>query len=188
MAVEQITSKNNATKVKTRIAFILFSGALLILGAYWSSEAYLARKNIESYAVKNTRADIELFANAIKIYIQDKDKLPFIPPDDNEFIIKAKSLYPVLFKSKGISEEMPEPPQHWKAAENIVDRWNNELNVVARQKEVPGAGEAVKYYLLTIWSNGPNQINDNGEKDDIVGTYLIEYWVDAPAIKSRKIK
>jgi hypothetical protein len=184
MAAEQVTTKNT-TKIKIRIAFILFCGALLILGAFWSSEAYLARRNIESYAVINTRNDIELFANAIKIYIQDKDKLPFIPPGDKEFIIKAKSLYPVLFKSKMVSMEMPDPPPHWKAAENIVDRWNNELNVIAREKVIPEAGDSVKYYLLTIWSNGPNQVNDNGEKDDIVGTYLIEYWVDLPAIKTK---
>ncbi|MGC8743619.1 MAG: hypothetical protein ACP5T0_07065 [Verrucomicrobiia bacterium] len=171
--------------VKLRILFIIIAGSILALATYWLSSAYFTKKKIEAYAVSNTMKDIDLAAEAIRIYVEDKNKLPFKPLKDEEFLVSAKGIYPVLFKSQMNNLEMVDPPFHWKAAENIVDRWNNELNILVRQKHIPEAGEAVMYYFFTIWSNGPDGINDNGANDDIVENFSIPVWIEEPAsIKS----
>ncbi|MGC8829210.1 MAG: hypothetical protein ACP5K7_03060 [Verrucomicrobiia bacterium] len=177
--------------VKLRILFIIIAGSILALATYWLSSAYFTRKKIEAYAVSNTMKDIDTAAEAIRIYVEDKNKLPFKPLPDEEFLVSAKGIYPILFKSQMNNLEMVEPPLHWKAMENIVDRWNNELNILVKQKHIPEAGEAVVYYFFTIWSNGPNGINDNGSNDDIVEHFNIPVWIDAasttrPLQKSRE--
>lgn len=178
---QQVTSKVAMSgAVKLRILIILFIGSILALATYWSSSAYLTRKKIEAYAISETRKDIELLASAIQTYVEDKDKLPFKPIPGEEFIVNAKAIYPTLFKSKMINVEMIEPPLHWKTTENIVDRWNNELNISVKEKQFEDVGESVIYYVFKIWSNGPNLINDNGNNDDILENFMIPVWINVP--------
>ncbi len=178
---KQVTSRvATVGTAKLRILIILLIGCILAFATYWLSSAYLTRKKIEAYAISETRKDIELVASAIQTYLEDKDKLPFKPLSDEEFIVSAKAIYPTIFNSKMLKVEMVEPPIHWKTTENIVDRWNNELNIVVKAKQFPEVGESVTYYFFKIWSNGPNQINDNGDNDDIIENFIIPVWVEIP--------
>lgn len=175
---QKVLMPGAANAVKFRILFIIIAGSILILAAYWLSSAYWTRKKIEAYAVLNTMKDIDDAATAIRTYVEDKDRLPFKPLQSEEFLVSAKSIYPVLFKSKMTNLEMIDPPLHWKTLENMVDRWNNELNILVRPKHIPDIGESVIYYFFTIWSNGPNGINENGTNDDIVEHFVIPVWID----------
>ncbi len=181
---EQIKSKTIATNAaKLRILIILLTGCVLACATYWLSSSYLTRKKIEAYAISDTRKDIELVASAIRTYVEDKDKLPFIPISGEEFIVNAKAIYPTLFKSKMVNIDMIEPPIHWKTSENLVDRWNNELNIIVKPKQIQDIGESLTYYFFKVWSNGPNLINDNGESDDIVENFIIPVW-DEQSLKA----
>ncbi len=184
---EQITTKSLTTNAaKLRILIILLTGCILAFATYWLSSSYLTRKKIEAYAISQTRKDIELVASAIRIYVEDKDKLPFLPLSEEEYIVSAKAIYPTLFKSKMINVDMVEPPIHWKTSENLVDRWNNELNIIVKAKKFPDIGESLTYYFFKIWSNGPNLLNDNAEGDDIVENFIIPVW-DEQSIKTRVV-
>lgn len=190
MIIKQLNTKNSIkANVKLRLLFIIFTGAILVLAGYWLSSAYYTRKKIEAYAISNTGKDVELTATAIRLYVEEKNKLPFKPIEGEEFFVAAKPLYQTLFKSSYTAVEMVDPPPHWRSLESIVDRWNNELNILVKPKQVQDAGELVYHYLITIWSNGPNGINESGNGDDISYSLLVELWKDTSSQPvPRKIK
>lgn len=182
MVIKQLNTKGSIkANVKLRLLFIIFTGTILVLAGYWLSSAYYTRKKIEAYAISNTGKDVELAATAIRLYVEEKNKLPFKPIEGEEFIVAAKPLYQTLFKSSYTAVEMVDPPPHWRSSENIVDRWNNQLNIIVKPKQIPDAGESVHHYIITIWSNGPNGINESGNGDDISYSFSVELWKETPA-------
>jgi hypothetical protein len=59
--------------------------------------------------------------------------------------------------------------QHRRLEGDYVDPWGSPYNVILNPKEcrTNSIGKWIFTDNVIIWSNGPNKINDNGNKDDI---------------------
>jgi hypothetical protein len=135
---------------------LIYSAFLNMLKS--KSEAYA-----EGHAMARTRMDIKNLTLRIQEYVLDTEVLPAPLRAGDGAGVNSKALYSVLFEQRSANYQMGQPTESWNKSKDLVDRWGKALNVLVSLDNGVGA------YKIRIWSNGPNEINENGTGDDITG-------------------
>jgi hypothetical protein len=95
-------------------------------------------------------------------------------------IIPTNLPAPVMFAGLMVAEPgcymlFQEGEEIAKRQRTFVDMWHNEFHYRVEKSQRKSENEARPVVLrVFIWSNGPNQKDNNGKRDDIVKTFEVE--------------
>jgi hypothetical protein len=123
-----------------------------------------SKKQAAAHIAELTSGEMKQIRDSLSLYSIDTHKAPW----KDETNISAKLIFQALSFETNKMTYLPENPR-WARAGSLVDPWENEYNfLVISAKSTETNSLRGQVHRVSIWSNGPNGLNDKKTMDDIV--------------------
>lgn len=137
---------------------------LVLSAASLPSGCSRSKKQVAAHTSAQTTSDMKQVRDSLLLYTADMRRIPW-KGDTN---LPAKALFEVLTSQTNKMVYLAEN-KRWVQAGSLTDPWGNDYHIqVLLAEPVTTNVSKVLKYRVSMWSNGPNELDDHQKKDDIV--------------------